>query len=130
MGWGRGGGGGAGKMRQMAAHCLVGRQGDAEAVSDSAERPLALQLWSPVHNPTKLAATEAGEKKRGSLVTLDVQEFSVPRGKKTNCKQATTAAAVAVVIVVFLILPRTPVISPFWSHPVRHLRRLLSSPDL
>lgn len=49
-----GGGEGPGKMGQMAACCLVGRQGDAEAVSDSAERPLTLQPWSPVHNPTQL----------------------------------------------------------------------------
>lgn len=41
-------------MGQMAARCLLGRQEDNEAVSDSAERPLTLQPESHAKHSTKL----------------------------------------------------------------------------
>lgn len=99
-------------MGQMAARCLVGRQGDAEAVSDGAERLLTLQprhnqLPSPLPAPAP-AATEAEVKKRGSLVTLDVHKSSVPRGKKEEQKNTankqTTAAAANVLLLLLLFL--------------------------
>lgn len=62
-----GGNGGQCKMGQMASHCLVGRQGDAEAVSDSAERPLTLQPWSPAHNPTQLQQRRQKKRKEEVL---------------------------------------------------------------